>query len=317
MRKHTLTLVGGPAGELRIPAETLVEAIGALIEGAQRAARLFVEGESVRTGPRPAWLDAVCKIEITGLQPGSVVAALEAATLAEAAPGRFGTSAQISLFGEPTQPLDVTHSAIDLFGRVLAAAVAGERDALLADRALLDTCARFVRAAGADYRGIRLEGIAGRAGFIEARSSDLPKLEQLRDDTPPPRAVRVTGVLDTISASSTAVTLMLPDEQTIQARLEQPDPALLRDHFGTQVVISGMARFRPSGRLLIVDIEHLGPAGAGDIIWQRVPTAPSGRTTPVATSLPQDQSTGVPAFFGTWPGDETDDELLQALEALG
>jgi hypothetical protein len=314
MRKHTLTLIGGPSGALRIPAETLVETIGALIEGAQRAARLFVEGESVRKGPRPAWLDAVCKLEIMGLHAGSTVVPIEAPTLAEAAPDRFGASAQIPLFGEPSRSLDVTQSAVDLFGGVLAAAITGEHDALLADRALLDTCARFVRAAGTAYQGVQLEGIAARAEPIVVRSTDLPQIELLRDNTPPPRAVRVTGVLDTISASSTAILLALPEGQTVQARLEHPNPELLRALFGTRVVISGMAQFRPSGRLLIVDIEHLGPAGPSDVIWEQVPTA---RTVPVATLQPQDESSGVNAFFGIWPGDESDEELLQALESLG
>jgi len=35
-----------------------------------------------------------------------------------------------------------------------------------------------------------------------------------------------------------------------------------------------------------------------------------------ATMARQDATTGVSAFFGTWPGDETDEELLAALEAI-
>lgn len=37
-------------------------------------------------------------------------------------------------------------------------------------------------------------------------------------------------------------------------------------------------------------------------------------TMPAASPLPQDETTGVAAFFGTWPGDESDEELLDALE---
>jgi hypothetical protein len=37
---------------------------------------------------------------------------------------------------------------------------------------------------------------------------------------------------------------------------------------------------------------------------------------PVAPLLPQDAGEGVSSFFGTWPGDETDDELLAALDAI-
>jgi hypothetical protein len=36
----------------------------------------------------------------------------------------------------------------------------------------------------------------------------------------------------------------------------------------------------------------------------------------VASLPPQAEGTGVSAFFGTWPGDESDEELLDALEAI-
>ena len=315
-KKHTLTLLGGPSGEVRVSAETLIEVIAALVEGAQRAARLFVDGESTRPGPRPAWLDAVCRgISITGLQAGSTVVPIEAPTLAGAAPEHFRDLTPGSLFGEPGATLDTTQTAVDLFGNVLATALAGDRDALVADRALLDTCARFVRttAGRADARGVRLEGIAGRAAPVEVTREDLPRIELLRDETPSPSAVRVTGTLDTISASSSTILIMLPDGHKIQARFDNPDPELLRTLFGQRVTLSGMARFRPSGRLLLVDAEYLGPATPQDAIWERMPRARPGRASPMFTPLPQDPFSGVGAFFGIWPGSESDDELLRAL----
>jgi len=56
----------------------LLETVGALLEGARQATRFFIEGESTRKGPRPAWLDAACSVDVTGLTAGSAVVALEA-----------------------------------------------------------------------------------------------------------------------------------------------------------------------------------------------------------------------------------------------
>lgn len=314
-RKHTLTLLGGPSGEVRVSAEALSETIAALIEGAGRAARLRVEGDSTRPGPRPAWLDAVCQdIAVTGLQAGSTVIPIEASTLAEVAPEQFLHLAQGSLFGEPGAVLDSRQSAVDLFGNVLATALAGDRDALVADRALLETCARFVRTAGrAGARGVKLEGIAGQSAPVQVGPDDLARIERLRDETPPPSAVRITGTLDTISASSRMILLILPDGDKIQARFEDLDLELLRTLFRQRVTISGMARFRPSGRLLLVDAEYLGPATANDALWERMPSARPGRAAPVFTPMPQDRASGVAAFFGIWPGEESDQDLLRAL----
>ena len=103
MNKHKLTLRGGPHDELRVSAAVLHEAVGALLEGARLATRFAVEGQSVRKGPRPAWLDAVCAVDIIGLSPGSAVIAMEAPTLQEADAARFGADGQCSLFEEIDQ----------------------------------------------------------------------------------------------------------------------------------------------------------------------------------------------------------------------
>jgi len=314
MKKHTLKLLGGPRGELRVPAETLLETVGALLEGARQAVRFVVDGESTRKGPRPAWLDTVCKLEITGLQPGSAVVSVEAPTLAEAGQDRFGLGHQTLFFTEPQQVLNPDHTAIDLFGNVLAAAIEGDREHILADRALLDTCARFARAAGSAFEGIEIDKIAGRQKPLLVTPAEIQKIEVLRDETPTPKAIRVSGTLDTISATKSDIVLTLPSGEAIPAKLEEHNLAALRSLFGHRVVVSGMAQFRPSGRLSLIDVEYLAPATDQDALWEAVTTARIGRS--VGTFVPQDETSGISAIFGTWPGEESDQELLMALDAI-
>jgi len=315
VKKHVLTLLGGTRGELRVPADVLLETVDALLEGARQATRFFVEGESTRKGPRPAWLDAACRIDITALTAGSAAIALEAPALSDAAADRFGGARQVALFAEPQQMIDPSSSAVDIFGGVLASVVRGDRDRVLADHALLDTCVRFARAARDGFEGVQLEGIAGLDAPLVVRQRDVSTIERLRDETPEPQAVRLSGVLDTISATKSDVVLTLPDGTAVAARLDGHDKERLKALFGVSVVVSGMARYRPSGKLLVIDVEYLGPARDGDAVFESAPRAAQAKR-PVATLLPQDETTGVSAFFGTWPGDETDEELLDALEAI-
>jgi hypothetical protein len=314
VKHHTITLQGGPVG-LRVPADVLVEFVSALQEGALRAARFVVEGESVRKGPKPAWLDAVGRFDVTGLTQGSAVLQVEAPSLSEAAPERFG-AAQIALFVDAARTVDTSQSAIDFFGAVLTAAVRGDREALLADRPLLDACARLARAPGRAFRSVSLGGIAGASEPLVLSSSDVEKIEFLRDETPPPRAVRVTGTLDTISVTRTDVVLRLGDGTAVAARVECHDPEELRGLFAKRVVVAGIAQYRPSGRLLVVDAEHIGLATESDALWEQPPAPRPVKSAPVARLVPQDESTGVAAFFGTWPGDESDEELLAALAEI-
>lgn len=313
MKRHTLTLLGNRTDELRVPAAVLVEAISALMEGACQATRFAVEGESTRKGPRPAWLDAACQLDIRGLTAGSAVLAVDAPVLDEVAPERFGRNAQET--GEFVAiPAFKGQTAVDLLGQVLAAVAEGDAEGVLADRALLDTCARLARVGGGSYRGISLAGVQNRTKPIELTDDDVPKIELLRDKTPPPQAVRVAGVLDTVSASKDDLYLALPDGTKIRARHPHDDLSVLRRLWGKRVAISGIAHYRPSGQLLHIDAEELVEAREADALFMRPPFASTAR--PVARHVSQDESSGVAAFFGIWPGEETEAELLEALRDL-
>lgn len=314
MNKHALTLLGGRPDELRISAPVLHQAVGALIEGARLATRFVVDGESQRKGPRPAWLDAACAFDITGLSQGSAVISMEAPTLQEIDATRFGPEAQSSLFADPDARFG-EQTAIDIFGRVLASIAEGDRDDVVADHALLDSCARFARVSGADFQGLRLDGLRGRSTPLEITAEVADLIELLRDETPRPQAARVAGTLDTVSASRSDVVLTLKDGGRVTGRMEEHDLEALRLLLGREVVVSGMAHYRPSGRLLMMDVEELGVARPEDRIFQRAPVARRQRF--VAEVAASTDESGVSAFFGTWPGDETDAELLEALRAIG
>jgi len=314
MIKHSVVLMGGTHDELRVSATTLQEAIGALVDGARKATRFAVEGESVRHGPRPTWLEAACAIDITGLSAGSANVAVEAPTLQEADTEKFGDGGQRSFF-EDQERLLGGQTAVDLFGKVLAAVVEGPVDDVSADRALLDTCARFARTASGAFTGVQLVGLQGRSTPLLVTPDHVPQIELLRDETPQPQAVRLSGTLDTISASRADVILTLKDGTKIPARLEDHDSDVLKELFGTDVVASGVAHFKPSGRLLLLDVESICAASKSDQLFETMPTG--RRRLPVVTPVGQDATSGVSAFFGTWPGDESEQDLLKALKVIG
>jgi hypothetical protein len=63
-----------------------------------------------------------------------------------------------------------------------------------------------------------------------------------------------------------------------------------------------------------VDVENLKPAKDSDAIFASVPLA---QTAPFnLDTREQDETSGVSAFFGTWPGDESDEQLMDAVESI-
>ena len=93
--------------------------------------------------------------------------------------------------------------------------------------------------------------------------------------------------------------------------------ATLHDLVGTRVAIEGFAFVLPSGSLHLVDVDGVASARMhGDDLSEHVPF-PAGRPLLRPGPVPQDELTDVGAMIGMWPGDETDAELLAALEDLG
>lgn len=278
VKKHTLTR---PEGATATPASTLLEALRALLTGARMATRLRVYDE------REHWLDEVCAIAVTSIAGGRVQ--LEAPA--------FGPNVR-ALVGQPV----VAHlTVIDLFADVLSSALKGDRETLLADRALLEACVRFAHACP-EVELVRSNGVA-----LAIRPADASVLEHLRDVTPGNCAVRIAGDLKPETAIGMA-TLVVSNGDTVRVRLTGPT------RFGQRTVVSGFGHFGPSGRCFLVDAEHVGGAEAGDEVFERVPVAHPADFVPA--SVPQDATSGVNAFFGIWPGDETDEELLAALKAI-
>ena len=206
-------------------------------------------------------------------------------------------------------------SAVDRFGVLLGSLMEGAaNDEVLADRALLDTCARLARAPEGKFEGLRLEGLVARRDPVVITPADAVRIEALKERIPPSRAVRLSGRLDTISVSRADIVLALDDGTRLSARVDEHDPSALGYLFGQNVVVSGTVHYRPSGRPHHIRVESIAPARETDRLFGRLPAAyglfPDMR-------IPQDENSGVNAFFGTWPGEETEEELLEALRALG
>ena len=314
MKKHRMRLVGGKGeGEgVRISSDVLVQLLAGLKDGAQKALRLRVEGHSVRKGPKPGWLEAAGAFHVTGLTPGSTVLDLEAPTLGELLPEAFDTEDQDTLF-EPDSEISRGATSLDVFADTLRAAKSGDPDATFADRALLDACYSFSQLAEG-YEAIEF-GSAGEV-VVALEPSDVNVLRDLVESTPEPQAVRVTGRLDTISATRPQAVFVLADGTRARGLLQDHSPELLRSLFGKPVLLSGIASFRPSGKICRVEVEFIRAAEEADeALWARTPRP--ARSTPLFEAVSQDSESGVSAFFGTWPGEESDEELLDALKQLG
>ena len=71
---------------------------------------------------------------------------------------------------------------------------------------------------------------------------------------------------------------------------------------GQRVLVQGTAVYKPSGRLLRIDALLVEPNAEDSTLWSVIPP-PRKRKIDIRQILkPQGPTSGVSAFFGTWPG---------------
>ncbi|MEO7962929.1 MAG: hypothetical protein ABIT38_03370, partial [Gemmatimonadaceae bacterium] len=291
----------------RLPGRVLGVFMQALAHGSSGALLLRAEGRStVRDDRLPEWVERGTEFtlleQLQGDVPGLVVAA---PTLGEAVPDRFE---QADLFS----PLDPSQSALALLTASLDDAAAGNVDSDAFDDDLLRVFATdFARL----FRRDRLKELTIQNGAPGARIRRFDKevvhtLRTLRDTTPRPRRVRLAGRMDEARYSRCAFVLDLADGSRVRGVLVDARPETLKPFLGDDVVMEGIAQFRPSGRLLRVDVERLSSASSTDLaVFSTEPRPMNERLDVRSLRRPQSLSSGISSVFGKWPGTETDEEI--------
>jgi len=144
-----------------------------------------------------------------------------------------------------------------------------------------------------------------------------PGLISLSETTPESRQVRVAGTLDMIRISTRTFGLRLDDGSHVHCIAESIDLMdILIKHLGRKVLVLGKAVYRPSGRSLRIDATVVEAGEAQPTVFAKIPPPITRRPVFVRETPSSAGKRGVPAFFGIWPGNETDAELQAMLQEV-
>jgi hypothetical protein len=282
-----------------------------LEDTARPCVRMAVEGASSSVGATPLWLERASDIRTLGFsQRGrQSVLHIRAPRLGEAIPEMFD---QPRFWPEMARP---DETAIQLMGRIGKIVMKHEVASDMYDQTLLKHFSHWHSLFKREVKRIHLPGSVEdheAATGLDVTVAQNAKL--LSDQMPSPRQVRIVGKLDMVRHSTRSFALLLADGQEIRGVLEARDPELLQKHFGREITVFGKAIYRPSGSLLRLDAEEILDTTDGRVAFSSIPEALSKPFR--AERKLQTDKTGVAAFFGTWPGEETDGDLLTALRQL-
>ena len=268
--------------------------------------RMALEGTSASVGATPAWLERCVDVRTLGFseRAGSTVLHLKAPRLGDAAPKLFE---QNSLFPSLASPDD---TALQILSKI-AREVRRENPASdLYDSSLLKKFSQWKPLLTSDLIGIDLPDSVDSPFDISVATS----AQNLSDQTPSPRQVRIVGKLDMVRHSTRAFELLLSNGETVRGVLVDGTPEVLQKHFGHEITILGKAVYRASGSLLRLDASEILTSTEGKNVFSTVPL-PFSSPRRIDAKY-QTAKSGVAAFFGIWPGQETDDELLAAVAGI-
>lgn len=296
----------------RLPPQVgkVIQSLPSLIAGSVSMA--FRRRSNFR-GKKPRWFEAVSDIRFVGHEGDDKSDLLfEVPRFEEAAPELY---VQQELW--PSKP-DASDTGFEVFGDLLTDLASDNRDSDRYDRPLLKHIVelRPLFAEGI-FSELEVSSLRHRNGASPRVNAEvIGKARTLYRTTPAARRIKVYGTLDMLRVSTAGFGLKLQSGEEAFGVLVEGDVCDLQGLLNRPVTVYGKAVYRPSGRLLRIEAEEIVRASEGDRFFATIP-----RGTAPASHLQQtinEQATrrGIAAIIGKWPGDETDEQIQEALDRL-
>ena len=221
---------------------------------------------------------------------------------------------QQSLWEDGPQP---EQTAFELLGSALRDVAARCADSSRFDSGLLRRFASYRRMFGRGHLSrIALPDAALPAsGQLDAAVAEAARA--MYSATPHPQRVRVAGRLDLLGASQGVIKLDVGGGNMVMALWDgDANVDSFREYFNREVVIEGMAVFRPSGALLRVDATAIAAATARDDFFRIVPSGVVTTDIHRIARLRPGEKSAYARILGGIPAEESDEEFAAAVEAL-
>lgn len=281
-----------------------------MYEGSERALRLAIEGESVKVGRLPDWLEKSADFVLKGIKKGSTVLIFDAPTLGEVAPLQIQ---QQDLWYTVPEPSD---TALTILAKSVADIKRGNRESERYDTGVLESLLNLKELVKDERVTVGLTSPQRRAEKFSLNNQSFEKIEVLKKVTPLPQAVVVTGYLDAIRHSQRQFELKTERGEIIRGRIDEASISVeqMRTLWGKKATVKGVLHFMASGKPRLLEAQVINPREAGDEIFSTL-------SLPLSTSKVMEPLKGlstreglVSEIWGKWPGDESIEELLDALK---
>ena len=315
-KHYQFRLSGLQDAEGQIKATSLRRIVDALLKTTERATRLLATGEGRGRGQKPGWLKKATDFTITGLKPGSTIFDLEAPILRETACEVFGLQ---GFWPERTasNQASLDDTPLDLASLAIREAQENDPSGDRFDSSVLEAILDFRKTTGSSGTRYELISQDSEHGNFVLDDSSCARIEARLTKIPTPRAFIVSGRLDKIEHDAGRFHLLVNQNSSLLGRLDPDslDVETLRPLWGKQTTVEGMVYFKVNGQPRLIEARRISNHAERDAIFEEMPAA----EIPGSRGMTLDQEKQARSFdpmelWGTWPGDESIEELLADLD---
>ncbi len=309
--KYQLKLTGLGSASGTIPLKALREVCDLLVEVAERGLRLAVEGYSVKPGKLPTWLTKSLDLTVTGIKRGSTVLSIEAPALGETAKEQIQQQDFWYIVPEPED------TALTLLSKSVRDTTSEILDSDAFDGGILESLLKFKPFLKNSAERVELRCVTRRLEHFELGEHELEKIQRLKAKTPEPRAVVISGQFDVIEHNKRRFHLALSNGESLLGTI---DPTFLgveqmRQFWGKQVTIKGIVHFRPSRKARLIEAQVIKAMEEGEEVFETLPQEQTEvEFVKDVREKFEPQKGWLKEVWGKWPGDESIEDLLAALE---
>lgn len=292
------------------PPKPIAAVLSSMPDLAGRAVRMAFQGTGSVAGRHAAWYTRATDIRFVGIDGTTdTVLRFEVPVLGEAAEELYAQGELWSTRPDPDQ------TAFDLLGSILDDVRAENSDSERFDTGVLNSIYHLRHGLEGGFEEMVVQGTQDNRPSVLDKGV-VASARELSRLTPAPRQIRVAGVLDMLRASTQTFAIELQNGETVRGTYLQGEMEELKELFRQNVTVLGKAVFRPSGHVLRIDAQELVPSGGGDDFFSRMPVAVPRKLEGARGARVPLQTHGMAAIFGKWPGDETDEEIAEALRLI-
>ncbi len=272
--------------------------------------RMALTGRSMHVGQPPQWMRSAWDFRALGFdhRDGDTILHVAAPTLGDAAPRVFE---QQSLWQDSVRP---TETALDLFGKLVADVRSQASSSDSYDEPLLQRLSSWHGLFQTKVSAIRLPTSSFMSSGAQLDESVVTGAKTLSSRIPAPRQVRLVGKIDMVRWSTRSMAIRVEDGTEYRCAVVGEDIGELGQYGDKEVTVIGKAIYRPTGTVLRLDVQQILETTVGREAYSLIPVSFESRHEPDRTK--QTSRRGLSVVFGSWPGEESDEDLLASLAEI-